>query len=367
MYAANQPLILVDGETRPLGLIEGAQALVNSTKWPTFATVFSKGLIDMTLPNVYGIHQGSFADPKTKSFVDGADLVLCLGPHFSSTNSYAWSAVPNTDISISFTQAGIEIGNQIFRDIPIRDAVSRLLEKLDLSKVTQYKGGLDLPRDEALSFSDVSKDQLIKQDKLWRLMAPFLRPGDIILGETGTAGYGVREMPFPKHTRLFAPVTWLSIGYMLPASQGAALAQRELIASSKYHGISDARTILIIGDGSFQMTVQELATIIRHKLNVVVFLINNDGYTIERCIHGLNEGYNDVSPWRYLRAPGLFGAPEDTYTASARTYGELEKVMMDNKVLSDGMGVRMVEVFMDRNDAPVGPLLSLLNKQKEAN
>jgi len=86
-------------------------------------------------------------------------------------------------------------------------------------------------------------------------MAPFLRSGDIIFGETGTVGYGVRKMLFPQHTRLFAPITWLSIGYMLPASQGAALIQRELVASSKYHGISDARTVLITGDGSFQTTV----------------------------------------------------------------------------------------------------------------
>lgn len=363
VYAAKQPFILVDSDSRALGLLESVQHLIDTTKWPTFTTTSGKSLVDMTLPNVHGIYHGSFADLSVKKFVDGADLVLCFGPHFSSTNSYNWSAIPKSDITISFTQAGIKMGDEIFRDIPAKHAASQLVQRMDLSKVKRYEANLQVPRDRLLSFSNVSSNELIKQDKFWRILAGFLRAGDIVLGETGTAGYGVREMPLPKHTRLFTPITWLSIGYMLPACQGAALAQRELIATSDYHGIKDARTILLIGDGSFQMTVQELATIIRYNLNVVVFLINNDGYTIERCIHGINQKYNDIPSWRYLQAPNLFGAPASAYTGSARTYGELGQVL-GNELLTNGEGLRMVEIFMDREDAPVGPLLNMLNKQK---
>ena len=49
---------------------------------------------------------------------------------------------------------------------------------------------------------------------------------------------------------------------------------------------------------------------------------------------------------------------------SAKSYGELEKALTDSK-LTDGQGVRMLEIFMDRNDAPVGPLLDMINKQKQ--
>ena len=363
MYAAKQPVILIDGETRALGLVDGVQKLVNSTNWPTFTTGFSKGLIDMTASNVHGIYQGDFADAKTKAFIDGADLIMCFGPHHSSTNSYNFSNVPRKEVSVTFTQKGIQTSSDTFRVVSIKDALQDLLQKLDTSKIKKYEG-LELPHDRLVSFSEVSGDEIIKQDKVWRILANFLQPGDIVMGETGTPGYGVREMPLPKHTRFFSPVTWLSIGYMLPACQGAALGQQELIASGKYHDLKAARTVLFIGDGSFQMTCQELATIIRHNLNVVIFLINNDGYTIERCIHGLNQGYNDISKWRYLNAPSLFGATEDCFTGSARTYGELQKVLDDPKLMN-GSGLRMVEVFMDRNDAPIGPLLNMINKQKE--
>lgn len=363
LYRAKQPVILVDSETRPLGLMDGVRRLVDLTRWPTFSTSSGKSLVGETSPNVYGIYQGRFADQKTKNFIDSSDLVLFFGPHPSSTNSYSWTALPGPDVTISFTYGGIKIAGDMHRDISAKDALDHLLTDLDFDRLkTNAPADLDLPRPRNLSFTDVPDDQKIQQDKVWRVLGHFIRPGDILLGETGTAGYGVREMALPAHTRLFTPTTWLSIGYMLPASQGAALAQRELIASSEYHGIQNARTILVIGDGSFQMTVQEVATIIRHNLNVVIFLINNDGYTIERCIHGLRQGYNDISPWRYLAAPSFFGAPEHTYTSSAKTYGELKKVLQD-KTLTDGNGLRMVEVFMDREDVPVGPLLDLLQQQ----
>ncbi|KAI1459584.1 thiamine diphosphate-binding protein [Annulohypoxylon moriforme] len=362
IYEAKQPVILVDGETRPLGIVDDVEKFVSHTKWPTWSSGFGKGLIDETLPNFHGIYRGNFDGPEAQRFFNDSDLVLCFGPHFSTTNSFASSSIPKKQTAILFADMEIHINGQVFRDIPARYAVSQLLQKLDTSKIKSYAEYPDLPRDKSDNFTSVSKDNLIKQDRLWKILSTILRPGDIVMGETGTAGYGCREMPLPRHARLFTPVTWLSIGYMLGAAQGAALAQRELITSSNYHGITNARTVLFIGDGSFQMTVQELGTIIRKNLDIVLFLINNDGYTIERCIHGVKAGYNDVAAWRYLQAPSFFGASDDTYTASARTWGDLEKILTSGK-LDRKKGLKMIEIFLEREDVPKGPLSYLLQLQ----
>ncbi|OJJ66364.1 hypothetical protein ASPBRDRAFT_48999 [Aspergillus brasiliensis CBS 101740] len=363
IYAAKQPVILVDGEIRPIGIVDEVQKIINATNWPTWTTNFGKGLVDGTRPNFHGIYRGNYDPTEVQDFYNGADLVLCFGPHFSSTNSYFYQIIPKPEVAILFTDTEVKFGTEIVRDIPAKLTTSRLIQTIDLNKIHRYDPYPSLPRDELVSFSELEEDKPITQDRLWRVFANFLRPGDILLGETGTAGYGVREMAFPQHTRLFAPVTWLSIGYMLPGAQGAALAQEELMASDNYHGIKDARTVLLIGDGSFQMTAQELSTIIRLKQNVVVFLINNDGYTIERCIHGRKQGYNDVSRWRYLQAPSFFGASEDTYTASVRTWKELQDVL-SNEVVSNGKELRMVEIMLDREDAPIGPLSVLIDQQR---
>lgn len=382
IYAAKQPVILVDGECRALGIVDDVQALIKTTNWPTWTTAYGKGLWDESLPNFYGIYKGRYDEKPVQDFFDQSDLVLCFGPHWSSTNTNGYSSIPDASVSISFTDTEIKTKGRTFRDIPARQAASQLLHRLDLSRTRQYDANHSddalsaLRRRDLLTFSDISehRDQPLTHDKLWRIFAGagFLRPRDILLGETGTAGHGVREIdPLPRGCRFFAPATWLSIGYMLPAAQGAALAQRELASSDQQQGSGGGRTILFIGDGSLQMTVQELSTIIRHDLDVIVFVLNNDGYTIERCIHGLHERYNDVGRWRYLRAPGFFGAGTGAdgdgnsavFTASVRTWGELEEVMADER-LTNGRGLRMVELVLDREDAPEGPLRELMEKER---
>ncbi|TGJ84563.1 hypothetical protein E0Z10_g4173 [Xylaria hypoxylon] len=362
IYAAKQPTILVDGETRAFGIVELVQRLVELTGWPSWTTAFGWGLLDETRPNVYGIYRGRFDTPSINTFVQESDLVLCFGPHFSSTNSYVQTSIPKAEAAIYITHTEIKIQDQTFRDIPALFAVTQLLEKLDPSRVKAYTPSTDLSRRPPSSYSEAPKDQPITQASFWPMVSGIVQAGDIILGETGSAGHGCRDMPLPKHVRTFVPVTWLSIGYMVGAAQGAALAQRELITASQYHGIQSARTILFIGDGSFQMSAQELGTIIRHNLNVTVVLINNDGYTIERVIHGLKQGYNDVASWRYLQAPAFFGAKEDTFTAKVKTLGEMRD-LLETEAFIGVEGFKMVEVIMDREDVPEGPLAWLLQRQ----
>jgi len=116
------------------------------------------------------------------------------------------------------------------------------------------------------------------------------------------------------------------------------------------------------------VTVQALSDIIRQKVDMIVFVINNEGYTIERCIHGRNQSYNDVAPWRYLLAPAFFGVDEEgqylAHTYSVATWAELKNVL-DNDELKRGKGLHMVEVFMGKEDAPL-TLLALLERQRDA-
>jgi pyruvate decarboxylase len=82
---------------------------------------------------------------------------------------------------------------------------------------------------------------------------------------------------------------------MLPGTQGVALAQKELQAVGKKAG----QAILFEGDGSLQATSYELSTIIRYWLDVMIFILDNDSYTVERLIHGLDAEILLGSIWRH--------------------------------------------------------------------
>jgi pyruvate decarboxylase len=357
-----QPMIFVDGESRAYGMVAEIKKFMEISKWPTWSSTFGKGLVNETLPNFHGVYMGS-EKPHQKTFVDCCDFIMVFGPHYSTTNSYFLSAVPNSSVSVVFTATAVQIDGKKFLDLPPKWFLSQIIAALDgipdLQRYSSYPE-LETPIGLVKSLGTVSDDQKITQKELYLRLSPFVRPGDIILAETGTAGWGAREIALPQQTSFFGPVTWLSIGYMLPAAQGAALAQRD--SASKDKSVNGGRTIVLIGDGSFQMTVQELSTIIRENLNVICFVINNNGYTVERCIHGQNEKYNDIFMWRYLEAPSFFGAKESkSNTFTVRTWGDLAQVMADDN-LANGEGLRMVEIIIERDDAPVG-LLKLLEAQ----
>ncbi|PNS15968.1 hypothetical protein CAC42_4369 [Sphaceloma murrayae] len=356
---AKRPVIVVDGETRSLGITEVVEEIVKATGWPTWTTAFGKGLMDESIPNFFGVYQGNFGGEDIRTCFNEADLVISFGTHNSSTNTYAFSSVTKDAITISLEPTSIILDGQKHRDISIQKLVKDLLAEVQKSPVASHPRASEL-KTPSSDPPSLPSDGVLHQASLWSALNPLLQPGDIILGETGTAGHGARHFHLPPHCRMFLPVTWLSIGYMLPASLGAALAQRDLRASNPDH-VGD-RTLLFIGDGSFQMTAQELSTIIREDLNVVVFLLNNDGYTIERCIHGLREGYNDVARWKYLLAPTFFGAREGTWTKRVERWGELKQVV-DGAELKD-KGLRMVELVLEREDAPEGPLKVMLGEQQ---
>ncbi|MEO0354046.1 MAG: thiamine pyrophosphate-dependent enzyme, partial [Cyanobacteria bacterium P01_A01_bin.3] len=157
----------------------------------------------------------------------------------------------------------------------------------------------------------------------------------IVIAETGDALIATIDLVLYGNTDYIGQALYTSIGYAVPACLGAAIAA------------PDRRPIVLVGDGAFQMTCQELSTIIRHQLNPIFFLINNDGYSIERAIH---EGsYNDIQPWKYHQIPQIFG---NSWSCEVRTEGELEEALQ--KAKDNSQILSFIEIHLDRLDCSVG-------------
>ena len=373
IYASKKPFIIVDGFTHRYGVSDLANELVKITGFPTSTTPFGKSIVNETLPNFHGVYAGVAGKQVYMPWAQSCDLVLRLGPLNSDVNTYGFTTVPDPAVTITFHRDTVEVGSSHYRNLHIRSLLRKILDRLDVTRLPKYDPYPDLgsPSAELAALAPTNPNAIIDQDTFYQRISPFFRSGDIILTETGTPSIGSREFILPKNTMLINSSIWLSIGFMLGAAQGAALAQREMIASGAR---PSGRTILFEGDGSLQMTAQELSTIIRRKIDVLIFVINNDGYTIERWIHGMEASYNDVAAWRYRDAARFFGASEESlqgrgeypvHTYRAATWGELEEVLGDERVKA-GKGFQMVEVMMTKEDAPES-LKKLVNTVKKRN
>ncbi|RGP79419.1 hypothetical protein FLONG3_2474 [Fusarium longipes] len=358
LYAAKRPLILVDGESRNLSCVEEINRLIEITGWSTWTSAFGKGLVNEELPNVHGVYLANYGDEASLEYFKTSDLILFFGPHLSNINTKIFTAIPEASRTISFSPEQIKIYGKTIRDVPCRSLIQKLVESIDPSRLLRPDG----PHILARSTPTPKSSEVLSQELFYRYVNPMFRRGDIVLTETGTAAEGGQVFKLPQDCRSFTAVTWLSIGYMLPATLGAAMAQRDLARARK--DANRGRSILFIGDGSFQMTAQELSTIIKENLNVIIILINNNGYTIERVIHGRTADYNGISQWNFQHALGLFGLSQDDCSSryfSARTWGELEAALESHSI-QQGDGVKFIEVFMGQEDC-TGELKDLLAEQ----
>jgi TPP-dependent 2-oxoacid decarboxylase len=164
-----------------------------------------------------------------------------------------------------------------------------------------------------------------------------------VLADQGTSFYGMAGHRLASGVTFIGQPLWGSIGYTLPAALGAALAER------------DRRIVLLIGDGAAQLTAQELGSFGREGLTPVIVVVNNDGYTVERAIHGESATYNDIVGWSWTELPDAFGVT-DALTFRVQTYGQLDEALAAATASKDRLV--LIEAVVPRMDIP--PLLAEL-------
>ncbi|KAF2641627.1 pyruvate decarboxylase [Massarina eburnea CBS 473.64] len=338
---ARNPVILVDAcAIRHRALTETSEFIIK-TGIPAFVAPMGKGAIDETLPNYGGVYAGDGSNKGVRERVESADLILTIGSVKSDFNTAGFSYRVSQLNTIDFHSYGVKVRYSEYPGVRMNGVLSKVTAKLgQLNIESGPQPNNDIPDTE-----QDSTQPTITQAWFWPRLGQWLQPKDIVITETGTANFGIWETRFPKDTTAISQVLWGSIGYATGAAQGAALAAKE-------QGIK--RTILFTGDGSFQLTAQELSTMIRNKLNPIIFVICNNGYTIERFIHGMEDEYNDVQEWRYKDLPAAFGAKEgEVLTYRVETKDEVEKLFKDEEFVSgDTKKLRFVELVMRWDDAP---------------
>lgn len=362
MQNAKRPLILVDGLTATYDVRDEVNALVQTTGFATLVTSFGKGLVDEAAENFHGIYAGFAGDPAHVAWVKGCDLILSFGPLRTDITTYGFTAQLNDEATITLMKNTIHFGDHHGSPITapgiyLQAVLSKTLHKLKSIRLPAFEPfpeNPDHPRELVKILKGPDERAIVDQCSFWLRMSDFLRPHDIILADAGTALYGTQSMVLPENTRMISSPIWVSIGYVLAASQGISLAQRDIARGG---GQQPGRTVVFEGDGAFQMTAQAISDIIRNRLDVTIFVLNNNGYTVERLIHGPCESYNDIQMWQYLESPRYFGAPENdpeypVRVRRAENWGQLMTVLGDEGI-QGGKGLNMIEVMMEVDDSPI--------------
>jgi len=336
----HQLTVLADLLVHRLQAVDELQSLLDADVVPHATLMWGKSLLNESSPNFMGIYAGTASTERVRAAVEDAPVLVTAGVVFTDMVSGFFSQRIDPARTIDIGQYQSSVADEVFAPLEMSAALTALTAILT-------ERGIESPAVPAPvappPAPTPARDEPLTQRMLWDRLCAALTPGNVVLADQGTSFYGMADHVLPQGVTFIGQPLWGSIGYTLPAAFGAAVAHPE------------RRTVLLIGDGAAQLTVQELGSFSREGLSPVIVVVNNDGYTVERAIHGETAPYNDIAGWNWTQVPATLGVANHL-AFRAQTYGELDDALTAAAEKQDRMV--FVEVVLPRLEIP--PLLAQL-------
>jgi indolepyruvate decarboxylase len=331
-----KPAILIGSRLRAAGAEEAAVKLADALGCVVATMAAAKSFFPEEHPGYVGTYWGSASTPGVNDIFNWTDSILALAPIFNDYSTEGWTAWPKGPNVAVLDKNVTKLSGFSFDNIHLRE----LLEALAAHFKDKPKKNATLVQyrrvhTETVAETTGSGDDRLTRADIQKTLQSLVTPETTVIGETGDSWFNVARMKLPNGARVEFEMQWGHIGWSVPAAFGYAV------------GAPERRTILMVGDGSFQLTAQEVAQMTRRKLPVIIFLINNAGYTIEVEIH--DGPYNNIKNWDYAAVVNAFNAEDGKGVGlRATTAGELAdavKVALDNRE-----GPTLIECVIPRDD-----------------
>ena len=307
--AAQRPVATVTTMTARYGVAGKAADFIRAANLPVMLTPNDKGVLDESLPQFIGMYSAaSSRPPEVRDVVAQADLILDIGGvMLTELNTGLWGDVLDTSGAVCIHDDWVRSGTDVYLNVAIGDVLDALIA--DVAPRERESG--PLPTELELTGAG---DEPTSSANFYPRLQRRLRSGDTVVIETGTCMAYLNTMRLPAGVGAEGQGLWGSIGWATPAAMGVAMAK------------ASGRTWLVTGDGSHQLTLNELAVMGRYGIAPVIFVLNNGLYGIEDIISERGHAYDDLAPVNYHLLPEAFGCT-GWLTRKVGTVAELDAAL----------------------------------------
>jgi indolepyruvate decarboxylase len=332
--AAQHPIAAITALTTRYGVAGKAVELVARANLPVVITPNDKGVVDESLPQFAGLYSGQMSHPPAvRDMVQDADLILDIGGlKLFELNTGLWADVLDTSRAVCIHENWVRSGTNVYLNVAIDDLLDALIARIPAHTLP------DLPVPETLEITGAAEDPTSAATFYPRLQRR-LRDGDTLVIETGTCMLHLNGMRLPAGVGAEGQGMWGSIGWATPAALGIAMAK----ASHDRPG----RTWLVTGDGSHQLTLNELAVMGRYGVTPVIVVLNNGLYGVEDVISERGHGYDDLAPVQYHLLPAAFGC-KGWLSRKVATVAELDAAL---DAIETHDGAAYIEVMIPEEES----------------
>lgn len=282
---AKAPVIYVGNGVRLAKRERQFIALAEILNIPVVTAISGSDIIWHNHPLCFG-KPGICGDRIGNIMVQNSDLLIILGTRLSIRQvSYAYDlfAPKAYKVMVDIDLAEMEKPT-LNIDMPIHANLSEFIDKMTTA-VDDFKApaafdaykdwGRTLEAKLPTLFDDNPDcDGYTNSYKFADVLFKQLQDGDVVVTGNGTAyTCTYQAMQVNEGVRVFANQGCAAMGYDLPAAIGAVVSNE-----ARENGIKGGKTVLVTGDGSLQMNIQELQTLITYKLPLKIFVLENEGY-----------------------------------------------------------------------------------------
>jgi len=265
---AQQPLIIAGRGAIISGAYAELKELAETAQIPVITTLLGISCFPEShflSFGMLGMHGMAYANMA----VDAADLIVAIGMRFDDRATAKVSAFAPHARIIHIDIDPAEIGKNVRVDVPIVGDVKMILESLNKliasSQHIDWLQQLDSWRKEHPSTEIRASQELLPQFVVRKIYEVTQGEAIIVTGVGQNQMWSAQHYWYDKPNSLISSGGLGTMGFELPAAMGAKV------------GCPDETVWCIAGDGGFQMTIQELATIVQERLAVKIAILNN-GY-----------------------------------------------------------------------------------------
>ena len=316
---AKRPLIIAGVEIHRFGLQEQVMQLAEQAKIPIAATILGKSVVRETHPLFIGLYEGALGKSEVTEYVETSDCVLLLGTFMTDINLGIYTAKLDVKNCIYATSEQLQISYHHFPRVPLDKFLQKLIDAQP--KVVQRA----IPTDLHLKAPTAPPIEAAAPLRVSRMIAHLnakLDSNTIVIADIGDSLFAATELVIHDSTDFISPAYYTSMGFSVPAALGACTAR------------PDHRVVVICGDGAFQMTGQEISTLIRQKHSPIVIVLDNHGYGTERMLQQGEWAYNEIHAWNFHALPSIYnGGKGHLATNEAEFCRALEEAWDDRSQL----------------------------------
>ncbi|KAL0011264.1 hypothetical protein SO802_006372 [Lithocarpus litseifolius] len=309
--------------------------LADASEYPIAVMPSGKGLVPEHHPRFIGTYWGAVSTSFVGEIVESADAYVFAGPIFNDYSSVGYSLLIKKEKAIIVQPNRVTIANgPSFGWVFMADFLSALAKRLKKNSTAHENySRIYVPSGIPLK---CEKDEPLRVNVLFKHVQEMLSGDSAVIAETGDSWFNCQKLRLPENCGYEFQMQYGSIGWSVGATLGYAQAAK------------DKRVIACIGDGSFQVTAQDISTMIRCGQRTIIFLINNGGYTIEVEIH--DGPYNVIKNWDYTAlVDAIHNGEGKCWTAKVRTEDELtEAIATATGAQKDSLC--FIEVFAHKDD-----------------